>query len=74
MFLLNLLFIIAASATSIYNYNLPALNGGTINLNSYAGKKLLIVNIATQCPTAKQQFKELKQLQSKHPTNPVLLN
>lgn len=66
MFLLNFLFIITTTATSIYNYNLPALNGGTINLSSYTGKKILIVNIATQCPTASEQLQELKQLQTQY--------
>lgn len=64
--LLNILLPIITALSSIYSFTLPGINGNTINLNSYAGKKILIVNIATQCPTAQQQLQELKQLQTQY--------
>lgn len=72
MFLLNILFMIAAAATSIYNHTLPAINGGTINLSSYAGKKILLVNTATQSPDA-GQFAGLQQLYNKYKDSLVII-
>jgi len=47
---------------SVYTFTLPALNGGEINLSHYQGKKILLVNTASQCQYA-GQYAELQQLQ-----------
>ena len=33
----------------VYDFKVPALSGGTIDLSAYKGKKLLIVNTASKC-------------------------
>src|SRR6185437_252816 len=33
----------------VYDFKVPALSGGTIDLSAYKGKKLLIVNVASKC-------------------------
>jgi glutathione peroxidase len=37
------------SAKSIYDFKVPGLDGGTIDFSSFKGKKILIVNTASQC-------------------------
>jgi glutathione peroxidase len=48
--------------TSFYDHSLPGVNGTTINLNDYRGKKVLIVNIAT----GSSQVEQLSSLESLH--------
>ena len=38
-----------ASPKSIYDFKVPALDGGTIDFADFKGKKILIVNTASQC-------------------------
>ena len=38
-----------ADKYSVYQFPVPALDGSKINLNDYKGKKILIVNTASQC-------------------------
>jgi glutathione peroxidase len=46
----------------IYDFSVPALNGGDINFAEYKGKKILIVNTASQCGYT-PQYAELQKLQ-----------
>lgn len=48
---------------SVYDFNVPALDGGQINLKDYEGKKILIVNTASECGYTPQyaQLEELYQ-------------
>lgn len=39
-------FLLPFFVISVYTYNLPSANGGTIQLNDYRNKKILIVNTA----------------------------
>jgi glutathione peroxidase len=48
--LLALLF----STTSIYDFKVPALDGSTIDLSKYKGKKIMIVNTASKCGNTPQ--------------------
>ncbi|MCS6798743.1 MAG: glutathione peroxidase [Myxococcota bacterium] len=38
-----------ASTSSAHDFTLPALRGGSIPLSRYAGKALLVVNVASRC-------------------------
>ncbi len=43
------LFSWAQAPVSFYSYSWPNFNNDTINMSEYAGKKLMIVNVASQC-------------------------
>ena len=46
---------------NIYDFSVPALEGGTIDFNDYKGKKILIVNTASECGYT-PQYKQLEEL------------
>lgn len=56
------LFIIS-HLVSIYSYNIQTAGGGSIDFNQYAGKKILLVNIASASSKV-DQLAELQQLHS----------
>ena len=47
--------------TTIYNYKVEGLEGGEINFADFKGKKILIVNTASECGFTKQ-YADLEQL------------
>lgn len=50
---------------SVHNFSVKALDGSTINLADFKGKKLLIVNTASECGYT-PQYKELQTLHEKY--------
>lgn len=48
-------------AGSIYEFKIPGLEGGEIDLSKYKGKKILIVNTASQCGYT-PQYADLEKL------------
>src|SRR6476619_1708064 len=58
LLLLSLLF---TAAVSIYDFKVPSLDGKSINLAKYKGKKILIVNTASKCGFT-PQYAELEKL------------
>ena len=66
--MLKLLSIVLASyfimATSIYDFKVPGLEGGSIDFSQYKGKKIMIVNTASKCGNT-PQYAELEQLYKK---------
>lgn len=40
--------------SSIYDFEMPLLNGDVINFSAYKGKKILIVNTASECGYTRQ--------------------
>ncbi len=48
-------------APTIYNYKVTSIDGGTIDLASFKGKKILIVNVASECGYT-PQYEELEKL------------
>lgn len=50
-----------APSSSIYNIAINNLNGDPINLNDFKGKKILFVNVASECGFT-PQYKDLQEL------------
>jgi glutathione peroxidase len=58
--LLLSLFLVAG-VTSVYDFKVPGLDGKTIDLSKFRGKKLLIVNTASKCGYT-PQYADLEKL------------
>lgn len=50
---------------SIYGYKVEALNGGELNFADFKGKKILIVNTASECGFT-PQYKDLEEISKKY--------
>ena len=59
--ILSLMFTQAAIAQSIYDFKVKSLDGKTINLADYKGKKIMIVNTASECGFT-YQYEDLEKL------------
>ena len=58
--------------SSIYDFKVTSLDGGTIDFSNYKGKKILIVNTASQCGNT-PQYAELEELYKKHGNSLVIV-
>jgi glutathione peroxidase len=67
-------FIMAAviGGSSIYDFKLPGLDGSDIDFSQYKGKKILIVNTASECGLT-PQYEGLEQLYSKYKDKLVVI-
>ena len=72
MIRLVLLSLLVSAAMSIYDFKVPALDGGTIDLSKYKGKKIMIVNTASKCGNT-PQYEGLQQLQDKYKNTLVII-
>lgn len=54
-----------APKTPIYGYSINGIDGKNINLEQYKGKKILFVNVASECGFT-TQYKELQELHQKY--------
>jgi glutathione peroxidase len=59
------LFSFLLTGTSIYDFKVNGLDGGTIDLSKYKGQKILIVNTASNCGYTKQ-YEDLEKLYEKY--------
>lgn len=59
-------------AVSIYDFKVASLEGKTIKLSAYKGKKILIVNTASKCGFT-PQYEELQALHTKYKGKLVIL-
>ncbi|MEO6538321.1 MAG: glutathione peroxidase, partial [Ferruginibacter sp.] len=57
---------------NIYQFKVPALEGGTIDFSAFKGKKILVVNTASACGYT-PQYKELEQLYEKYQDKLVII-
>src|SRR6476660_1623052 len=69
-----LAFIVSAllAASSIYDFKVDGLEGGTIDFSKYKGKKIMIVNTASKCGNT-PQYAELEQLYEKYKDKLVII-
>ena len=49
-----ILFTFLATTDSVYQFNPKSIDGKTIDFSAYKGKKILIVNTASECGYTKQ--------------------
>jgi glutathione peroxidase len=61
-----------AQIKSIYDFKIESLDGGTIDLAKYKGKKILIVNTASKCGYT-PQYEGLEKLYEKYKDNLVII-
>src|SRR6201996_2201697 len=59
--LLSMFLLLGTAPSSVYDFKVPGLDGKTIDLSKYKGKKILIVNTASKCGFTKQ-YAELEKL------------
>ena len=61
LFILNAAEELSAPTHSFYEYEAEDINGEIISMNTYKGKKVLVVNVASRCGYT-PQYKELQKL------------
>jgi|ERR1019366_5004168 glutathione peroxidase len=59
-------------AKTFYDFQLQSIEGKNINFDIYKGKKVLVVNIASQCGFT-PQYQEIEELYQKHKDKLVIL-
>ncbi|HQW21824.1 MAG TPA: glutathione peroxidase [Bacteroidia bacterium] len=70
--LLTLIILITTMATSIYEFKVKNIDGKIIDLSIYKGKKILIVNTASECGYT-TQYEGLQNLYSKYNDKLVII-
>lgn len=60
------------AAMTIYDFKVTSLEGGSIDFSKYKGKKILIVNTASECGFT-PQYSELQELYKKYEKNLVIV-
>ena len=60
------------TASSIYDFKVEGLSGGSIDFSKYKGKKIMIVNTASKCGNT-PQYAELEQLYEKYKDKLVIV-
>ncbi|HRP54523.1 glutathione peroxidase [Agriterribacter sp.] len=72
--MIRLLFVALALmvASSVYDFKVEGLEGGTIDLSQYKGKKILIVNTASKCGFT-PQYKDLEALYEQYKDRLVVI-
>lgn len=72
MIKLILLSAVVYFASSIYDFKVPGLTGGTIDFSQYKGKKILIVNTASKCGFT-PQYAGLEEMYKKYKDKLVIV-
>lgn len=65
-------FFLATGITSVHDFKVAGLDGNTIDLAKFKGKKLLIVNTASKCGFT-PQYKDLESLYEKYKDKLVIV-
>ena len=69
---LAILSLFFAGIMSVHDFKVPGLDGNTIDLSAYKGKKLLIVNTASKCGYT-PQYADLEKLYEKYKDKLVII-
>jgi len=69
---LSLLLAVFVHASSIYDFKVPGLTGGTIDFSAFKGKKIMIVNTASKCGNT-PQYDGLEKLYEKYKDKLVIV-
>jgi glutathione peroxidase len=72
MLRIALLALAFAAAISVYDFKVPGLDGNSIDLSKYKGKKILIVNTASKCGNT-PQYEALEKLYEKYKDKLVII-
>ena len=70
--LISLLMSVMLTGSTIYEFKVEGLDGNTIDLSQYKGKKILIVNTASKCGLT-PQYAELEKLYKQYSKTLVIL-
>jgi glutathione peroxidase len=70
--LLLSLFLVAGPAASVHDFKVPGLDGKSIDLSKYKGKKILIVNTASKCGYT-PQYADLEKLYEQYKDKLVVI-
>src|SRR5437763_13950290 len=70
--LIALLISVLIGSSSIYQFKVPGLDGGTIDFSQYKGKKILIVNTASKCGNT-PQYADLEKLYETYKSKLVIV-
>src|SRR4051812_19508209 len=70
--LLGLILALFVNASSIYEFKVPGLTGGTIDFSAFKGKKIMIVNTASKCGNT-PQYDGLEKLYEKYKDKLVIV-
>ncbi|MFO0414928.1 MAG: glutathione peroxidase [Bacteroidota bacterium] len=62
----------AQKISSVHDFKVTSLDGETIDLSSFKGKKILIVNTASRCGYTRQ-YKDLEELHNKYKDKLVII-
>src|SRR6187401_1584546 len=60
------------SAKTVYDFKVPALESGTIDFSAFKGKKILVVNTASECGYT-PQYEGLQKLYESHKDKLVIV-
>jgi len=64
--------LVTGGASSVYDFKVPSLDGNTIDLAKYKGKKILIVNTASKCGFT-PQYADLEKLYTTYQSKLVIV-
>jgi glutathione peroxidase len=70
--LIALLISVLIGSSSIYQFKVPGLEGGTIDFSKFKGKKILIVNTASKCGNT-PQYAALEKLYEQYKNKLVIV-
>ena len=70
--ILSLILAFTVSGSSIYDFNVAGLDGNDIDFSKFKGKKIMIINTASQCGNT-PQYKDLQALYEKYKDKLVIV-